>query len=302
MQPTSYVGRFAPSPTGPLHFGSGVTAVASYLQARAHEGRWEVRIDDLDPPREERGAASAILTSLEALHLYWDGEVVYQSARTSAYEAALDELRRRGAVYRCGCTRREVAGGPYPGTCRAGVAVGKVGRALRVRVEHAPVVFRDLLQGEQRTSLASACGDFVVKRADGYFAYHLAAIVDDAWQGVTEIVRGVDLLDSTACQVHLQTLLGLPTPTYAHLPVVLNERGHKLSKQTFARPIEPAAAAWALWHALAFLGFEPAAEVAAEGLDALLAWGVERWQLGRINAASREYDYAAAPNIARSSP
>ena len=299
---SSYVGRFAPSPTGPLHFGSAVTAVASYLQARARGGRWEVRIDDLDPPREERGAASAILTLLEALHLYWDGEVVYQSARTPAYEAALDELRRRGAIYPCACTRREVGGRPYPGTCRDGIAAGKVGRALRVRVEHTPLVFRDLLQGEQRMSLASACGDFVVKRADGYFAYHLAAVVDDAWQGVTEIVRGVDLLDSTARQVHLQTLLGLPTPAYAHLPVVLNEHGHKLSKQTFARPIEPAAAAWALRRALGFLGFEVAAEVAAEGLDALLAWSLERWQLGRINATSREYDYAAAPNIARSSP
>ncbi len=286
---TPYRGRFAPSPTGPLHFGSLVAAVGSYLQARSQGGQWFVRIEDLDPPREAPGAADDILRTLEAFGFEWDGEVMYQSRRHAAYDAALEKLQRDGTLYACACTRREIADssvngieGPiYPGTCRAGLQPGRNARAWRVRVDGAVVEFDDLLQGRQRSALATDIGDFVVKRADGFFAYQLAVVVDDAEQGITEVVRGADLLHSTPRQILLQRLLGLPTPRYLHLPVVLNEQGEKLSKQTFAAPVDRANPLPVLRQALELLSqMQPDRDIA--GIADFWRWAVQNWSLSTL--------------------
>lgn len=239
------VGRFAPSPTGPLHLGSLVAAVGSYALARRAGGRWLLRIEDLDAPRVVPGAAEDFFRTLEVLGFAWDGEVVWQSRRTDAYREALAKLEEGGHVYPCGCTRAEIAraasapaggkDGPiYPGTCREGLPPGKPMRAVRVRVDERAVVFRDTIQGPTDTCLGTSSGDFVVRRADGLFAYQLAVVVDDAAAGVTQVVRGVDLLSSTARQMHLQRLLGVETPAYAHLPLVTGPGGAKLSKRDAA--------------------------------------------------------------------
>ena len=239
-----YTGRFAPSPTGPLHMGSLIAALASWLDARAAGGRWLVRIEDLDRPRAVPGAADDILRALERLGLHWDGEVVYQSRRDALYSAALDKLRAH--TYWCSCTRREIADSSlalatdgahiYPGTCRTRKA--PEGRALRIRTGSEEIRFHDRLQGAQSQVLERDIGDFVLYRADGLYAYQLAVVVDDAAQGVTDVVRGADLLDSTPRQVYLQHLLGVPTPRYLHVPVAVNAAGEKLAKQTGAAPIE----------------------------------------------------------------
>jgi glutamyl-Q tRNA(Asp) synthetase len=260
-----YIGRFAPSPTGPLHAGSLVAAAASWLDARAAGGRWIVRIEDLDQPRAVQGAAGEILRTLERLGLRWDGAVVYQSARHSLYRDALQRLQ--GHTYWCRCTRREVADSSlglaadgahiYPGTCRAS-AVGE-GRSLRVRTGAEAIRYRDRLQGEQAQVLERDIGDFVLYRADGLFAYQLAVVVDDALQGVTDVVRGADLLDSTPRQIFLQRLLGLRTPRYLHVPVAVNAKGEKLAKQTGAEAVPPT---WdSMRRALRFLGQPDAANL-----------------------------------------
>ena len=231
MEETAYIGRFAPSPTGSLHFGSLIAAVGSYLQARKAEGRWLIRIEDLDPPRVVPGSEARILEDLARFGMESDGPIVRQSDRSDAYEAALETLDRAGLLFPCACTRSELPPGPYPGTCREGIPPGRTGRSLRVRVDHRPLEFTDLIQGPQTENLAETCGDFVVRRADGYFAYQLAVVVDDAWQNVTEVVRGADLLDSTGRQRHLQRALGLPHPQTLHLPIVLDEAGRKLGKR-----------------------------------------------------------------------
>ncbi|HTM61985.1 MAG TPA: tRNA glutamyl-Q(34) synthetase GluQRS [Burkholderiales bacterium] len=253
-----YIGRFAPSPTGPLHFGSLVAAVASFLDARAAKGRWLVRIEDLDRPRCVPGAADDILRTLERLGLAWDGEVVYQSKRHSLYADALRRLQ--GRTYWCTCSRREVADSSlglaadgahiYPGTCRgAGL---QAGRALRVRTAADEICFQDRVQGKQCQTLEHDVGDFVLHRADGIYTYQLAVVVDDAAQGMTDVVRGADLLDSTPRQIHLQHLLGLATPRYLHVPAAVNTKGEKLSKQTGAHAVAPT---WAsVRQALDFLG------------------------------------------------
>lgn len=255
-----YVGRFAPSPTGPLHFGSLVAAVASWLDARAAGGRWLVRIEDLDRPREAPGAADDILRTLERLGLHWDGSPLYQSARTRAYDAALERLQAH--CYGCACTRREIADSSlglaadgaqiYPGTCRQGIPAGRSVRAIRVRVPDETITFTDRLQGPQAQNLAREVGDFVLRRADGMHSYQLAVVVDDAESGVTDVVRGADLLESTARQLYLQRLLGCPAPRYLHVPVAVNATGEKLSKQTGAAAIADPARAIA--SALRFLG------------------------------------------------
>jgi len=254
-----YVGRFAPSPTGALHFGSLVAALASWLDARAAGGRWLLRIEDLDAPRAEPGAAENILRTLAGLGLEWDGAVAYQSERLPLYRRALEKLSR--CTYWCACTRREIADSSlglaadgaqiYPGTCRNGIAPGKQPRALRVEASGI-VTFEDRVQGPQQQSLERDVGDFVLHRADGQFAYQLAVVVDDAEQGVTDVVRGADLLDSTPRQIHLQRLLGYPQPRYLHIPAAVNASGEKLSKQTGAAPIT--AGKDVLRRALSFLG------------------------------------------------
>lgn len=288
--PVSYRGRFAPSPSGPLHFGSLVTALGSYLDARTQGGRWQVRIDDLDAPRVVPGAADAILRTLEAFGFEWDGPVRFQSAHGEAYAAAFATLAQAGTIYGCGCTRREIAdssvrardGAVYPGTCRGGLAPGKTARAYRVRTDGVHIAFDDRLQGRIEVALASEVGDFIVKRADGLFAYQLATVVDDGEGGITDVVRGADLLDSTARQIHLQHLLGLPTPRYLHLPVVVNPLGEKLSKQTLARPLDPARAVSELVRALAFLGQAPPPELARAGLAEVWAWAQAHWDAARL--------------------
>jgi glutamyl-Q tRNA(Asp) synthetase len=256
-----YVGRFAPSPTGPLHFGSLVAALASWLDARAAAGRWLVRIEDLDSPRAQPGAAEDMLRTLARLGLTWDGEVLYQSKRSTRYAAALHALD--GYTYWCACSRREVADSSlglaadgaqiYPGTCASGIAPGKTRRALRVKAAGS-VAFEDRVQGCITQQLERDVGDFVLHRADGQFAYQLAVVIDDAEQGVTDVVRGADLLDSTPRQIYLQRLLGYPTPRYLHVPAAVNAAGEKLSKQTGAEPIDASGRSEILRRALRFLG------------------------------------------------
>jgi glutamyl-Q tRNA(Asp) synthetase len=243
---SDYVGRFAPSPTGPLHFGSLVAALASYMEAKAAQGKWLLRMEDLDAPREQPGATNLILRALDRLGLEWDGPVLRQSARAERYGAVIEDLARRGFAYGCACTRKELedfalaidGSRIYPGTCRHGLAAGKSARAVRLCTHAAPIGFMDRIQGRIEQCVEKEAGDFVLLRADGVYSYQLAVVLDDLDQGVTEVVRGADLLDSTARQIHLQRILGAPTPRYAHVPVALNAAGEKLSKQTGARPLD----------------------------------------------------------------
>jgi glutamyl-Q tRNA(Asp) synthetase len=265
-------GRFAPSPTGPLHFGSLVAALASWLDARASGGRWLVRMEDLDTPRVRPGADAQILGALQALGLEWDGVVAYQSQRRALYEGALRRLQEH--LYPCGCSRREIADSAlalaadgaqvYPGTCRRGIAPGRAAHAVRVRTTAEPIAFDDRVQGRQAQVLEREVGDFVLRRADGQFAYQLAVVVDDAEQQVSDVVRGADLLDSTPRQIWLQRLLGYPTPRYLHVPVAVDAKGQKLSKQGGAHPI----GRQDLRRALRFLGQPPSDTLA----EALRAW------------------------------
>jgi len=287
-----YIGRFAPSPSGPLHAGSLVAALASYLDARWHQGAWLVRIEDIDEGRSVPGAAEGILALLDALGMHADGEIVWQSRRKDLYLAAAERIRHD--TYPCGCNRREIADSRlgvapdgaaiYAGTCRQGLGPGRTMRSLRVRVPEAgldEITFFDRFAGQVTQRLAHDSGDFLLKRADGFWAYQLAVVVDDAEQGVTDVVRGADLLDSTPRQIYLQRLLGVPTPRYLHVPVVRNENGEKLSKQTGALAVtagdEPAAVA-ALLDAARFLDLDLAFGAAPRSRDdfwqaAIPAWG-----------------------------
>ena len=246
-----YVGRFAPSPTGPLHAGSLVAALASWLDARAHGGRWLLRIEDLDAAREVPGATAGIIDSLCAFELHWDGDIIVQSLRHAFYEAAFDRLTAQGMTYPCACTRREIADSVghtrlhafgrelvYPGTCRDGLSPARMARAWRLRVPDELICFEDALAGPLAQNLVTEVGDFVLRRSDGPWAYQLAVVVDDAAQGVTHVVRGADLIDSSARQIYLCRLLGCATPKYLHVPVVTNAQGEKLSKQTRAFAVE----------------------------------------------------------------
>jgi len=336
---STYRGRFAPSPTGPLHFGSLAAAVGSYLDAKHHHGTWLVRMEDLDTPRCVPGAADDILRTLEAFGLHWDDEVgralpaakksisgrarptvMHQSQRTAAYEEALRRLQAIGAVYPCACTRKEISdsalhgieGPVYPGTCRNGIPAGREGRAWRVRTDLFPsplagegsrergraeaspspqpspvkgegvIEFDDALQGHLTQHLESEIGDFVVKRADGLFAYQLAVVVDDAFQSITHVVRGADLLHSTARQIHLQRLLGFPTPAYMHLPIAVNAQGEKLSKQTLAPAIKTDDVIATLIAVLEFLQQQPPAELRLGSVEEVLAWAIKNWQPRRM--------------------
>lgn len=290
MMNPAYIGRFAPSPTGPLHFGSLVAAVASWLDARAQGGQWRVRMEDLDRPRCNAAAADTILRQLEAYGLGWDGEVMVQSQRDDAYAVALATLQAQGVVFPCACTRSQLADAPhnaegeiiYPGTCRNGLPPGTTGRAWRVRVSDGAVHFVDRIHGALRQNLAHEVGDFVVRRADGLFAYQLAVVVDDAAQGITHVVRGADLLWNTPRQIHLQHLLGLPVPTYAHVPLITNAAGQKLSKQTLAPALPVSGRRGVMAQALGALGHAPPAELAGAGPAELLQWASAHWQIERV--------------------
>ena len=285
-----YRGRFAPSPTGPLHFGSLVAAAGSYLDARAHQGAWLVRMEDVDTTRCSPEWASDILRTLEAFGFEWDGQVLYQSSpdRQRSYAAALDQLTKNGILYPCGCSRREILDsqtGPsadhsarYPGTCRDGLSEGKTARTWRLRVDDDPLGFTDRVYGFFEQCLEPSVGDFVLKRSDGPVAYQLAVVVDDAEQGITDVVRGADLLDSTPRQIYLQRQLGHRQPRYLHLPVVTNGAGQKLSKQTGAEPLRTSDAIALLCDTFSFLGLAPPPTLRREGLPALWAWGIEAWK------------------------
>jgi glutamyl-Q tRNA(Asp) synthetase len=307
--PSTYRGRFAPSPTGPLHFGSLVAAVGSYLDAKHHSGTWLVRMEDLDAPRCMAGAADDILRTLEAFGLHSDEPIIYQSQRTAAYDEALSKLRASGAVYPCCCTRKEISdsalhgieGPVYPGTCRNGVPQGRKARAWRVHTGHnpslfslppAPIEFDDALQGRVTQHLEGEIGDFVVKRADGLFAYQLAVVVDDAFQRITHVVRGADLLISTPHQIYLQQLLGLNTPAYMHLPVAVTAQGEKLSKQTLAQPVVNNNAAATLFDVLVFLRQQPPAALRPDTIEQILAWAIANWQPeGLLKCTAQERIY-----------
>jgi glutamyl-Q tRNA(Asp) synthetase len=337
MPSSNYRGRFAPSPTGSLHFGSLVAAVGSYLDAKHHHGTWLVRMEDLDTPRCVAGAADDILRTLAAFGLHSDEPVLYQSQRTAAYEAALHQLQTIGAVYPCCCTRKEIAdsalhgidGQIYPGTCRNGIPDGKEGRAWRVRANlktsvraepveaffenteenyssfdianrlsqqavkslviraNGIVKFNDALQGHITQHLENEIGDFVVKRADDLFAYQLAVVVDDAFQGITHIVRGADLLHSTPRQIYLQQLLGLPTPHYMHLPIAVNAQGEKLSKQTLAQAISTGHVVTTLMSVLEFLQQQPPVELRDGSVEEILSWAVKHWQPKQLQSIQK---------------
>lgn len=296
-----YRGRFAPSPSGPLHFGSLVAATASYLEARTQGGEWLLRMEDLDTPRVVSGAADDILRTLDAYGFSWDGPVMYQSQRNDAYQAALATLQAQGLVYPCGCSRKEIAdsvtlhaalqghsvlqgieGLVYPGTCRHGLPAGKQARAWRVLTDTRDIQFVDAVQGPQSQRLDAAIGDFVLKRADGLFAYQLAVVVDDAEQQISHVLRGADLLDSTARQRYLQQLLGLSQVHYAHVPVASNASGEKLSKQTLASPLDTTNAGTTLWHCLRFLGQRvPQTLQSAPSMD-LWQWALAHWKLEQV--------------------
>ena len=294
-----YCGRFAPSPTGPLHFGSLVAALGSCLEARSHGGRWLVRMEDLDLPRAR--ADDLILRTLEDFAFEWDGAVMRQSERGEIYAHAMAQLRARGALYGCACTRKELSDSAlvlegervYPGTCRNALPPGRAARSVRVHVGDAAIAFDDAIQGFTSQILEREVGDFVVRRADGLVAYQLAVVVDDAEQSITDVVRGADLLASTPRQIHLQRLLGLPTPRYAHLPAAVNALGEKLSKQTLARPLDPRQAALAITGALAFLGQAPPPELGRAALREVWAWSLAHWNLGRV---PRQHALPAPPD------
>lgn len=273
------VGRFAPSPTGELHFGSLLAAVASCLQARSKGGQWLVRIEDIDPPRELAGSARRIIQDLGRLGLVSDLPVLYQSTRTEAYRAACDQLVRSGKAYWCGCSRKDLpASGVYPGTCRQGIAQGKKARAIRIRVDNKSLTFADKFIGLVSENLQHTCGDFIIRRADGLYAYQLAVVVDDAWQKVTEVVRGMDLLSSTTRQIWLQNCLSLPTPEYAHIPLAVRPDGQKLSKRLASDPICLMEPVQALRAALTFLGHPPPLAALYETWQ----WAYAHWSPSRV--------------------
>ena len=290
LLPTDYIGRFAPSPTGLLHIGSLLTALASYADARANRGKWLVRMEDLDPPREMPGAAAHILHTLEAFGFEWDGEVVWQSRRHSLYRDALGRLKEKGLLYPCYCSRKDwqaaaaqgADGFVYNGRCRRPEDRPHTDKppAWRIRVNDETIGFDDGIVGHYAQNLARDIGDFVLLRADGFWAYQLAVVADDADHGITHIVRGQDLLVSTPRQIYLQRCLGFATPHYAHLPLLVNKHGQKWSKQTLAPALDENHKEQLLRQVLQYLNLPPAPEVSRP--QALLSWAIEHWQPHKI--------------------
>lgn len=289
-QNSLYHGRFAPSPTGPLHLGSLLTAVASYLDARANRGVWRLRIDDLDTARNQNGAAAQIRKMLETAGMDWDGPVVYQSQQLEQYQAAFDRLDRRGLLYPCTCSRKELgeftANGSdrnvYPGICRDKARSVRSHHAIRIRIDPSSIGFYDRLQGYHEQNLAAQVGDFVVRRRDRIFAYQLAVVIDDATQHITQVVRGMDLIDSTPRQIYLHSLLGLRVPGYCHVPLVLDPHGAKLSKQTGAKALHESELSQAVFKVLALLNHAPPGAMKTAPPRALLEWGIGNWNLEKL--------------------
>jgi glutamyl-Q tRNA(Asp) synthetase len=285
MNSTGYIGRFAPSPTGPMHFGTLLAATGSYLQARTSGGEWLLRIEDVDTIRAVPGMADHMLRTLDLFGFEWDREVVVQSLRDDIYAVALQQLIHDDLIFPCTCSRKQLADADatvYPGTCRARTLPLHRQHALRVRVPDETIVFEDAVMGAQAQKLASECGDFVLRRRDGLYAYQLAVVVDDALQGITEVVRGADLLESTARQIYLQRALGYATPAYLHLPVAMDEHGAKLGKSTGAAVIDVKQPAAVMSRVLAFLGQNPPVELANETLDNVWRWAIEHWDIRKI--------------------
>ena len=293
----TYRGRFAPSPTGPLHFGSLVAAVASYCQARVMNGEWLLRIEDIDPPREVAGASENIIHTLDRFGFEWNGPIIYQHQRSEIYLAALETLSEKGRLYPCACSRKEISKtsklGIYPGTCRQGLPHGRQARSLRLLTQAGELHFDDAIQGQCQFSIENEIGDFILKRADGLFAYQLAVAVDDALQNITQVVRGSDLLDSTSRQLYLQQQLGYASPSYAHHPIVLDQQGEKLSKQKLAPALDQKHISIQLYRALAFLGHTPPTDLLKADPQSLWQWAFENWSLANIpkQAALRADDF-----------
>lgn len=293
LQTSTYRGRFAPSPSGPLHFGSLVAATASYLQAKHRNGEWLVRIDDIDPPREQKGASSLILKTLEDFGFEWDADVLYQSTRQQRYQEAVNLLIEQQKAYFCSCSRKSILQKTgqkegdiiYPGFCRNGVLIESKNSndySIRLRCHNQPISFHDLLQGQQNINLEQQIGDFVLQRRDGYFSYHIATGIDDAEQNITEVVRGVDLLNCTPCQIHVQQALNMKSPQYCHLPIVTNERGQKLSKQHHAEALNPNNYATLLFETLKFLGQMPPIELISSNKNDIWSWAKTHWRLDLV--------------------
>ena len=277
-------GRFAPSPSGPLHYGSLLAAVASYLNIRSKDGAWLVRIDDLDPPREMAGAASDILHTLESFGLHWDRDIVYQSRRLRAYDEALQKLQKKELIYPCSCSRKELikrGETVYTGHCRDGHITGQR-YAIRIKVPQQTISWSDMIQGPQSANLFQDYGDFIVRRSDRLHAYHLAVVLDDDNQGITESVRGADLLRSTSAQMYLQQVLDIKPPQYAHIPVAVNSFGEKLSKQRGAAPVSRQDPARTLFKALQDLGQKPPQDLESSSTFDILHWGEKNWDLKNI--------------------
>jgi glutamyl-Q tRNA(Asp) synthetase len=280
----NYIGRFAPSPTGRLHLGSLVCAVASFLDAKANQGLWLVRMEDIDPLREEPGASHHIIKCLAAHGMISDEPILWQHDRLGAYQTAIDNLVAEQKAFYCICTRKQLAaeGGPYPGYCKSKKIGAEFNTAIRAAVEPATLLqFVDAIQGPQSQSLDKEIGDFIIKRKDGLIAYQLAVAIDDAYQNISHVVRGSDLLDSTLRQIHLQKLLQLPTPHYAHIPVITHSDGHKLSKQTHASEVKTSEARHNLRLALRLLGQQPPPQHLT--VTQLIDWGTEHWALNNIS-------------------
>lgn len=282
---THYRGRFAPSPTGPLHLGSLYTALASFLQARSQQGQWLIRIDDLDTPRNVAGAAADILNTLETFGLTWDEEVFYQSQHLQTYQAFIEQLIQQKQIYPCTCSRKDLAafhtehGFIYPGFCRDKTVVPNEPYALRLKTEPVEIGFEDFLQGYVAHNIAKQHGDFVIKRKDEIIAYQFAVVIDDCLQGITEIVRGFDLLDSTPQQIYLHQLLGLHPPAYMHVPILTDAHGQKLSKQSYAQAVDKNNPGATLFYLLTLLKQQPPIELQDAAVEELLSWGIANWRI-----------------------
>jgi len=284
-KPENYSGRFAPSPTGEVHYGTLIAAVGSYLQARKNRGKWFLRIDDIDVTRKVEGADTGIIKTLESFGFEWDDEIIYQSSQTGYYQSALEELISQSLVYPCICSRKQLAEADsdiYPGTCRNRQLPDKNEHALRVLAKDVTIAFDDAVMGRQSQNIKQQCGDFIIRRRDGLFAYQLAIVIDDARQNITEVVRGADLLDSTPRQIYLQQLLKLPTPRYCHLPLAVDAAGNKISKSEGGMKVNIKNKEKQLVSVLEFLGQQPPGELALSNIADIWNWAEKHWQIGLV--------------------